>query len=489
MHLLAKVNFLLAVFASTLLMACGGGGGTNSTNTKPTVTVALSQPKVNIGASVTLSWTSTNATSCKGLSGISAGALNINGTMLIIPTAAGQVNYTISCDGEGGGSVSSVLLITPIPVQSTSYLNAKNINIPSQKYPATSQLEHTANYSDYLGAGVAFADFFQEGKNSMVWFTNRTNYKQPAEPSPPGTIKFFKFDDNGNPIDYTSTVLNNLTGCISPRKLLVADFNGDGKPDIFAACHGAEWGAVWAGEHPRILLSQPDGKYKNVELNVNCYCHSATAADLNGDGFVDILTSDIRVQIPGSDVSTESTSMILLSNDGKGNFTTQRDYSSIEISMPSIVSYSPLVYSSVYINKTNAFTMELVDVNGDGNPDLIFGTTDDMFFPSRVYLNRNNRFNIVDAIIPINISNFWAIDIVVSNSNIYFYGLKNYNTTYDSINIYKYNFSTGAGSVIYNSNGRRWLNANIEIDWVWMFPYNGNLVPLSDLYTGVSIPM
>ena len=133
--------------------------------------------------------------------------------------------------------------------------------------------------------------------------------------------------------------------------------------------------------------------------------------------------------------------------------------------------------------------IKIADVNGDGNPDLIFGTTDDMFFPSRVYLNRNNRFNIVDAIIPINISNFWAIDIVVSNSNIYFYGLKNYNTTYDSINIYKYNFSTGAGSVIYNSNGRRWLNANIEIDWVWMFPYNGNLVPLSDLYTGVSIPM
>jgi hypothetical protein len=153
--------------------------------------------------------------------------------------------------------------------------------------------------------------------------------------------------------------------------------------------------------------------------------------------------------------------------------------------MPSVVTYNPLVFS-LGGGKTNTFTMELVDINGDDKPDLIFGTSNDIAFPSRVYLNRNNRFDIVDALIPIGVQGFWAIDIVVKDSIIYFYGLKNY---YDTINIYKYNFQTKTGSIIYDSNGKRWPNANIDIDWVWMIPYNGNLVPLSDAYTGVSVPM
>lgn len=405
------------------------------------------------------------------------------------------VSISVLLAGCGGGGSSgtiknSVGLIVPVPVQATSYLNAKNLNIPSQKYPAFNQLEHNGLYSDNLGAGVAFADFFQEGKISMVWFTNRGNYKQPAEPNPPGTIKFFKFDAGGNPVEFTSSILLDTTGCVSPRKLLVADFNGDGKPDIFASCHGAELQttSLWPGEHPRVLLSQSDGTYKNIQTTLNCYCHTAAAADLNGDGFVDILTSDARVGMPGSDVEKDVTSMIFLQNDGKGNFSVQRNFTGVNVAMPAVVSYNPLVFS-FFAPKTGTFTMELVDVNGDGKPDLIFGTSDDLHYPSRVYLNRNNRFDQVDAYIPVGISGFWAIDIVVKDSYIYFYGLKNYNSTYDTINIYKYNFLAKTGSIIYDSNGKRWPNAIIDIDWVWMTPYNGNLVPLSDAYTGVSVPM
>lgn len=456
------------------------GVGSNLPVSLPTVKLSLSNPKTKIGSNTMLTWESSSSTSCTGVEGIN-GFLPIKGSIEIRPTASGQFRYSLACSGPGGSQTQTVTLIVPIPVQATSYLNAKNLNIPPQRYPAFNQLEHNGSYSDYLGPAVAFGDFFQEGKISMVWFTNRTNYRQPAEPMPPGTIKFFKFDANGLPVEHTSSVLTDLTSCIAPNKLLVADFNGDGQPDIYVACTGPEWGDPWPGDKQRILLSQPDGTYKNVQINLNCYCHAAAAADLNGDGHVDVLTSDWRVSFAGSDVINDRTSMILLVNDGKGNFTVNRNYDGVPLTMTAVVAN--------YTVKTATPSMELVDVNGDGKPDLILGTGIDREFPTSIYLNRNNRFEYIDVRMPTGIEGYWSLDMVVRNSKVYLYGIKNYATTFDEISIYRYDLLTRSGEVIYNSKGMRWPSAPTPHDWVWIMPYNGNIVPLTDSITGVSVPM
>ncbi|MBL0172078.1 MAG: VCBS repeat-containing protein [Gemmatimonadaceae bacterium] len=70
---------------------------------------------------------------------------------------------------------------------------------------------------------------------------------------------------------------------------MVADFNGDGKPDVFFACTGHDVSPP-PGENPRILLSQPDGTYSNTEIpNLVGFHHGGSAADLNGDGKPDVI--------------------------------------------------------------------------------------------------------------------------------------------------------------------------------------------------------
>lgn len=375
-----------------------------------------------------------------------------------------------------------------LPVYLTSYENAKNLNIPPQRYPTSDQLDWVGGvYASNLGAGVAFADFFQDGTISMVWFTNRSEYKDGRHRQIAGAIQFFKFDSNGNPVDRTSELLKDTVGCVSPRKLLVADFNGDGKPDVYASCHGEEYGSPWPGELTRVLLSQPDGTYKNVQTELNCYCHTSAAADLNGDGTVDILTSDWRVDMEGTDVQSDSTTMIALFNDGRGNFTVQRNYLGVIASMPTLLPDGSPAYG--WVAKTSAPTMELVDVNGDGQVDLILGSGMEPYIAHRIFLNNNGRFASEPIWFRTGITNFWALDIIVNDGFVYLYGIQNYNTTYDDIVVYRYDLKNKLGSVIYHSYGKQWPDANIPFDFVWMMPHNGNIVPVSDAYTGVAVPI
>src|SRR5471030_2610858 len=190
----------------------------------------------------------------------------------------------------------------PIIPQASSYLNAKN----NGSGPITLPVSYGNNPVKFLQStegiqnGYALADFFQDGTLSMVAFTQ--NYLPQSDPNygrGVGSAYFYKKDTNGNWVDHTADILKDQTGCITPRKVIVADFNGDGKPDVFVACHGTDLYPLPAGysfgEVPRILMSQPDGSYKNVPAPVNCYCHGASAAVLNTQGYADIVVADPNV--------------------------------------------------------------------------------------------------------------------------------------------------------------------------------------------------
>jgi hypothetical protein len=247
----------------------------------------------------------------------------------------------------------------PIIPKRTSYANAKGLNIASQQMPS---FPDTAAYNEGATGGVAFADFLQTGQLSLVVFTNRWSH-DPKVANPPGAIHFYQYV-NGAPVDVTARLLSDTTGCASPRRLLVADFNNDGKPDVFAACHGAEFGDYfsWPGEHPRLLLSQADGTYQNVAAPLNCYCHGATAGDIDGNGTVDILLSDMNAGRDGR------ASLMALINDGKGNFKVVKADEKQFINQDANYFMGDKPYYNVFL------TLELVDFDGDGTLDLLLAS-------------------------------------------------------------------------------------------------------------------
>jgi hypothetical protein len=482
-------------FAATILGTCTApqvltnGVCTTPTAPAPAVAMAISKPKTTVGTSVTVSWSSSNAKSCVGLDGMS-GAKAINNSEAVMPTAGGQYTYTISCDGDGGTAKASVSLVVPIPVQATSYLNAKNLNIPAQKYPILPMASPTMG-TGFTG-GVAYADFFGEGKISMVGFSN---IWAPDGNNPAGKVYFYKFDANGNPVDHTADLLEDVTGCEAPRKLLVADFNGDGKPDVYASCTGKEFPFTgqWPGEQTRVLLSQPDGTYKNEATGLNCYCHTSAAADLNGDGKVDIITSDWLIHNPAgtNPMDPQPSSVLVLTNDGTGHFTIKQDSNFAVVPEIRMVD---TVYGYVYPSNNGMATIELVDINGDGMSDLIVGsgmdTTDRFYVPHHIMTNNGNgTFTDYATFRTGKYTDYWALDIIVKGSDVYMYGADSNGITYTNLIVAKYDISSKALTTVWESKGKTWPQVVISpTDFDWMMPYNGNLVPYNAAY-GESIPM
>src|ERR1700722_6771715 len=113
-----------SVFAC-VLAGCGGssGGGYGSMMSTPAPTVSFSQPAaaatMNFGQALTVTWTSTYATSCSATTssaagGAFAGAQMSSGSQTVVPTAAGSYTYTLSCTGTGGTqSASASVTVTP----------------------------------------------------------------------------------------------------------------------------------------------------------------------------------------------------------------------------------------------------------------------------------------------------------------------------------------------------------------------------------------
>ncbi len=154
-----------------------------------------------------------------------------------------------------------------------------------------------------------------------------------------------------------------------PSQVLVADFNGDGRSDIFVANSGYD-DNPFPGYQNTLVLSTPGGKLVDACQNLpqqEDLSHSAAAADIDGDGDVDLYVGNAWA---GNMIPPQ-----ILLNDGGGRFTVAANR------LPPVVDLDQ-----------NGFTVcEFCDVNKDGSPDLILGDAGDDIDLGHQYATRTSE--------------------------------------------------------------------------------------------------
>ncbi|MCY4011108.1 MAG: VCBS repeat-containing protein [Gammaproteobacteria bacterium] len=210
-----------------------------------------------------------------------------------------------------------------------------------------------ANVSyDYISLRFA-EDFDDDGDDDLVLAGGEPEGGQPGS----GAILL-----NDGDFSFRVAAGDRPTG-VHPRKVLLADFNGDGKNDIFIADHGHD-APPFPGWYNQLLLRTPDG-YQDATDRLpedgTGFSHGAAAGDVDGDGDTDVLVANA--------FGGPTNGPYFLLNDGTANFVIDT------FRLPEALA-------------TNAFkpwAVELVDLDSDGRDDLVAGTTADMGGASTVY--------------------------------------------------------------------------------------------------------
>jgi hypothetical protein len=138
---------------------------------------------------------------------------------------------------------------------------------------------------------------------------------------------------------------------VEGRELVLADFNGDGRLDMFFADQGMDTDP-FPGYQNTLVLSVPGGKMVDATGNLpqqSDQTHSATAADIDGDDDIDLYVGNLG----GGGVPPQ-----IWLNNGAGVFTVTEGLLPPEQTNLSLNWYT---------------TSEFVDVNNDTFPDLILG--------------------------------------------------------------------------------------------------------------------
>ena len=102
-------HFYIYLSLLFVIASCCGGGGGGSTSEPPvpgaSITLSISDDQIYLGNSVTLTWTTSNASSCSA-SGSWAGSRALSGSETVTPDSEGQKTYTLTCSNSAGTSTS-----------------------------------------------------------------------------------------------------------------------------------------------------------------------------------------------------------------------------------------------------------------------------------------------------------------------------------------------------------------------------------------------
>lgn len=216
---------------------------------------------------------------------------------------------------------------------------------------------HKGIYNGNNNLGYVYVDMNNDGLEDIFYPYESDNNATIIPDVLINTGKGYTLDNSMLPTDYTGT--------INTRKTIVGDFNNDSLPDLFLINQGVD-AAPFDGELCTLLLSDKNThKYKigDISMLPKAFWHGGASGDLNGDGNLDIIA------LGGHPAK-------ILYGDGKGNFT---------------------AVDWKYNAGDGYITGEIVDVNKDGQNDIILSGDEGRpaparYSPSTIFWNTNNDF-------------------------------------------------------------------------------------------------
>ena len=377
-----KFKNILFVIISTLVLAnCGGGGGGGSSEPAPvpvptpapasTASLSIESELVPFEGSVTLSWSSTNATSCTA-SGDWEGTKALSGEETFETPRMGILEFGIECSNSSSSASAEV--------KGVGMINFENFYF-EQKGEIFVFNTGDSSIGDYnLPQRFGPVDLNMDGIDDFIAMPS--GFSQ-GEDQP---LRAFIYE-NDNWVEkenlFTETIVTGVN-----FNLLIGDFNGDGWNDFIIPDQGKELGNDSPGTPveeiefqygKRIyVLSNGDGTYSpafdNLPDNRTVFNHNAGMGDFNGDGLDDLIFSAIGDPEPptnelGSPLYTGAVPYI---NNDDGTF-----------SIPDPIGDVPYSKTETYFSPAGG---NIIDINGDGKGEVIMhgsGTIDNsLIYPT-----------------------------------------------------------------------------------------------------------
>lgn len=291
----------------------------------------------------------------------------------------------------------------------------------------------TAVYSGIAGApAIATANTLVQVTGtlpSQIELTAQPNSQNPSNYDFTGTAQFFGLEKPTNSVDFVDTTTsvdlgkaaftptslvhgfgaaNVMNAGGSPVLSIVADFNGDGIPDVVTP------NAAFGNSTMAVFLGKGDGTFQTpVSYPAGYFASGIVAGDFNNDGVLDLLlmnqdgtvdlflgNGDGSFQGPFVDASVGGLPVAIVmsdyNHDGNLDFATI-DYfgnsASISLGNGDGTFQPPVPYPA----GNNPYSLASADFNGDGNADLavinngdntvsvLLGNSDGTFQPQQVF--------------------------------------------------------------------------------------------------------
>ena len=289
---------LSLILTTVVLTSCGGGGGgapepapVPAPPPSPTATISANPMTAYVDDQITLTWSSTNATSCEA-SDNWEGTKDLSGEETVTATTNGDLTYTITCSGNGS-AVASVIVPTDFKAQ----FKEEPISIADPDlYPQVCN-------TDYAEAQPSIQFVIPVNINNDGWEDfivhqwcdlYRDKFGEVIEDPTPDLLVVHLSNGDGTYRDGNEEVFGEAIPSLggASRKYDRGDINGDGRDDFAFAMNwedgrnGDPW--EYSRASPAVIMSKGETEYEVQKIGTPDWGHAVTIVE-HDNGDVDTL--------------------------------------------------------------------------------------------------------------------------------------------------------------------------------------------------------